>query len=96
LQNNWLKIKLVGAPQHGINLDGIGAQVLIGFGSEGYVWRQVSSSQGYLSVHPKNLQFGLGKAEEARVTVIWPNGQREVFGILAANKSYQLRYGLKQ
>jgi hypothetical protein len=96
LQNNWLKIKLVGAPQHGINLDGIGAQVLIGFGSEGYVWRQVSSSQGYLSVHPKNLQFGLGKAKEARVTVIWPNGQREVFGILAANKSYQLRYGLKQ
>jgi hypothetical protein len=96
LKNNWLKITLVGAPQHGISLDAIGAQVLIGFGSDGYVWRQVSSSQGYLSAQPKTLQFGLGKESRARVTVIWPNGQREVFGVLEANKSYQLSYGLKR
>lgn len=94
LKNNWLKIKLRGSPQHGVNLDAIGAQVLIGFGSEGYLWRQVSSSQGYLSVHPKTLHFGIGRENEARVIVIWPNGQRETFGLLPANKRYTLSYGL--
>lgn len=96
LKNNWLKIKLQGAPQHGINLDAIGAQVLIGFGSDGYLWRQISSSQGYLSVHPKTLHFGVGREKEARVMVIWPNGQRESFGVLPVNKIYTLSYGLKQ
>jgi hypothetical protein len=96
LNNNWLKIKLQGAPQHGVNLDAIGAQVLVGFGTEGYVWRQVSSSQGYLSVHPKTQHVGLGREKTARVVVIWPNGQRESFGILTANNTYTLRYGVKK
>ena len=93
LDNNWLKIKLVGAPKNGVNLDAIGAQILVGFGDSGYAWRQVSSSQGYMSVHPKTQHIGLGKEKSARIMVIWPNGQRESFGVLEGNQSYLLNYG---
>ncbi|NKF50088.1 CRTAC1 family protein [Shewanella sp. WXL01] len=92
LSNNWLKIKLVGSPEDGINLDAIGAQVLVGTASGGYIWRQVSGSQGYMSVHPKLQHIGLGKADSARVTVIWPNGERTFFEKLAANNSYTISY----
>ncbi|WP_394128930.1 CRTAC1 family protein [Shewanella maritima] len=92
LSNNWLKIKLIGSPEHGINRDAIGAQVLVGTASGGYSWRQVSGSQGYMSVHPKVQHIGLGKADSARVTVIWPNGERMFFDELQANKSYTISY----
>ena len=96
LNNNWVEIRLRGAPEQGVNLDAIGAQLLVGFADEGYAWRQVSSSQGYLSVHPKAQHIGLGKSTSARVMVIWPNGERESYGELKANKRYQLSYGLKK
>ncbi|MDB4281797.1 CRTAC1 family protein [Paraglaciecola sp.] len=96
LNNNWIELRLQGAPEHGVNLDAIGAQLIIGFGDDGYAWRQVSASQGYLSVHPKAQHIGLGKSTSARVMVIWPNGERENFGELTANKRYHLEYGLKK
>jgi hypothetical protein len=96
LNNNWIELRLHGAPEHGVNLDAIGAQLIIGFGDDGYVWRQVSASQGYLSVHPKAQHIGLGASSLARVMVIWPNGERESFGELDANKRYHLEYGLKK
>ncbi|QIR15123.1 CRTAC1 family protein [Shewanella aestuarii] len=92
LNNNWLKIRLQGSPKDGVNLDGIGAQVIIGFGEAGYGWRQVSGSQGYMSVHPKEQVFGLGKDKKAKVTVIWPNGKRQFFDEVDANRSYTITY----
>lgn len=95
LGNNWLKIKLVGAPEQGVNLDGIGAQIIVGYGEQGYGWRQVSGSQGYMSVHPKVQAFGLGKEDTVRVVVIWPNGKRQGFDNIEANKSYTIKYRAK-
>ena len=92
LNNNWIKISLEGSPKHGVNLDAIGAQIILGYGEEGYSWRQVSGSQGYMSVHPKQQHIGLGKAITARVMIIWPNGQRQSFDNVQANKSYTIRY----
>ncbi|QSX36017.1 CRTAC1 family protein [Shewanella sedimentimangrovi] len=92
LHNNWLKLHLVGAPDKGVNLDAIGAQILVGFDEKGYGWRQVTGGQGYMSVHPKEQHFGLGKASEARVMVIWPNGKHQTLGKLAANKRYEVTY----
>ncbi|WOT06307.1 CRTAC1 family protein [Shewanella youngdeokensis] len=92
LNNNWLKIRLQGAPESGVNLDGIGAQIIVGTENQGYSWRQVSGSQGYMSVHPKEQHLGLGKATSAKVAIIWPNGQRQFFDNVAANKSYTIRY----
>lgn len=92
LNNNWIKITLKGSPKHGVNLDGIGAQVILGYGEDGYSWRQVSGSQGYMSVHPKQQHIGLGKATTARVLIIWPNGQRQSFDNVNANRSYTIEY----
>ncbi|WP_282167748.1 CRTAC1 family protein [Shewanella japonica] len=92
LKNNWLKIKLQGAPDLGVNLDGIGAQIIIGTKDDTYSWRQVSGSQGYMSVHPKEQHVGLGKANSAKVVVIWPNGERQSFENVLANRSYTIRY----
>ncbi|MBE7213928.1 CRTAC1 family protein [Shewanella benthica] len=92
LKNNWLKIHLQGSPEDGVNLDGIGAQIIIGTDTEGYSWRQVSGSQGYMSVHPKTQHMGLGKSTKAKVMVIWPNGQRQYFDNVEANRSYTIRY----
>ena len=95
LGNNWLKIRLQGSPEHGVNLDGIGAQIIMGTDEDGYSWRQVSGSQGYMSVHPKEQHMGLGKSTKAKVVVIWPNGQRQYFDNVEANQSYTIRYSEK-
>jgi len=92
LQNNWIKIKLEGAPEQGVNLDAIGASIIVGTEGDGYSWRQVSGSQGYMSVHPKEQHIGLGKAGSARVMVIWPNGKRQLFESVKANQSYTISY----
>jgi len=92
LGNNWLKIRLQGSPENGVNLDAIGAQIVIGTAEGGYSWRQVSGSQGYMSVHPKEQHMGLGKSIKAKVMVIWPNGQRQYFENVEANRSYTIRY----
>lgn len=96
LNNNWITLKLVGSPENGISLDAIGAQIIVGYDDDGYVWRQVTSSQGYMSVHPKQQHIGLSKANEAKVAVIWPNGTYQAFGVLKANHRYVLTYGAQQ
>ncbi|MGI2058511.1 CRTAC1 family protein [Shewanella baltica] len=92
LNNHWLKIRLIGSPENGVNLDGIGSQVIVGYGDKGYSWRQVSGSQGYMSVHPKEQLIGIGKSTNARVVIIWPNGKRQALNDLQADKSYSVRY----
>ena len=92
LGNNWMKIRLEGSQEHGVNRDGIGAQIILVDGKSLYIWRQVFGSQGYMSVHPKQQHFGLGKHTWAHALVIWPNGKRQKFADLAANKSYVLKY----
>ncbi len=92
LNNNWLKITLEGSPQNGVNRDAIGAQIIVTTENDGYTWRQVNGSQGYMSVHPKEQHIGLGKAKQAQVTVIWPNGKRQQFEQVDANRSYAISY----
>ena len=95
LNNNWLKITLEGSPEDGVNLDAIGAQIIVTTAEQGYTWRQVNGSQGYMSVHPKQQHIGLGKSKVAKVVVIWPNGTRHFFDGVAANKSYTISYAEK-
>ncbi|KPV96563.1 ASPIC and UnbV [Pseudoalteromonas sp. P1-9] len=39
------------------------------------IWREVRSTDGYMSVHPKMQHFGLGDVEFANIQVVWPNGE---------------------
>ncbi|MCC2606109.1 CRTAC1 family protein [Planctobacterium marinum] len=91
-QRNWLKINLTGAPGEGVNLDAIGAKVIVTTPDNWSRTRELSGSIGYMSVHSKLLHFGLLNHEKANVTVIWPNGNRTTFSNIASNQTLRLSY----
>ncbi len=93
---SWLALRLVGDPAKQCTRDAIGAKIVVE--TEGGIrdWREVHSTSGYLSAHPREQHFGLGGGKKARVTVTWPNGDREVFQDIEANKRYVLTQGEKK
>ncbi len=92
LGNNWLKIRLEGSPESGVNRDAIGAQLVLVDGDKLYVWRQISGSEGYMSVHPKVQHFGIQKRKHAHLLIIWPNGKRQKVANLEANRTHVIAY----
>lgn len=91
LGNHWLKVKLIGSPEMGVNRDAVGAKVIV-FSSDGWSrTRELSSTIGYMSVHSKVLHFGLGKNNVVTVKVVWPNGQLDEFGEIEANQVLEIR-----
>lgn len=90
LDNNWIKIKLTGDPEKRVNLDAIGAKIIVT--ADGLdVWREVHSTTGYLSVHPKEQHIGVGSNQLVSVKVQWPNGDIQEFENVAINSRYELR-----
>ena len=89
--NRWIKIRLVGDPAKGSTRDAIGAKLIVDSATQKNLWREVFSTIGYLSVHPKEQHIGLGKDKTADVTVVWPNGERATYGGLAAGKVHVIR-----
>jgi enediyne biosynthesis protein E4 len=91
--NHWLKVRLVGDPAKGVTRDAIGAKITVDTPSQKGLWREVFSTIGYLSVHPKEQHLGLGSDTRADVTVTWPNGEKETFKGLAADKTHRIVQG---
>jgi enediyne biosynthesis protein E4 len=91
--NHWIKLHLTGDPSKGVTRDAIGAKVLVDTAKEKGMWREVFSTIGYLSVHPKEQHLGLGLDTKADVTVIWPDGEKQVFKGLAADRTYRIVQG---
>jgi enediyne biosynthesis protein E4 len=91
--NRWIKLRLTGDPAKGVTRDAIGAKILVNTATQRGMWREVFSTIGYLSVHPKEQHIGLGKDEKADVTIVWPNGEKETLTNLAANKTYRVVQG---
>lgn len=73
--NHWLAVKLIGSPKAGSNLDAIGAKIVITLDNGEKIWREIHGSVAYMTVHPKQQNFGLGKFTKARMEVRWPNGE---------------------
>jgi hypothetical protein len=92
-KNRWLKLRLIGDPAKGVTRDAIGAKIIVDTPSQKGIWREVFSTIGYLSVHPKEQHIGLGNDTTADVTITWPNGDKQVLKGLEANKSYRVRQG---
>lgn len=93
LENNWIKIRLNGDPEKKVNLDAIGAKIIVT--ADGLdVWREVHSTTGYLSVHPKEQHIGVGSNLSVSVRVEWPNGDIQEFEEVKANGRYELKMGL--
>jgi enediyne biosynthesis protein E4 len=89
----WLKMRLVGDPAKGSTRDAIGARIQVDSANHRGLLREVASTIGYLSVHPKQQHFGLGSDDTATVAIVWPNGDIQRFANLAANQAYTLRQG---
>jgi hypothetical protein len=83
--NHWLGIRLVGDPGSGSTRDAVGAVIEVETEHHEGLWRAVSSTIGYLSVHPKTQHFGLGNDTRADVVVHWPGGEVSRFEDLAAD-----------
>lgn len=91
LNNNWLKIKLMGDPKKKTNRDAIGARIIVYKNNRQIAWREIHGGHGYLSMDPKIQHVGLGKEKTVDVTVIWPNGETSKFKDVKANKSYHIK-----
>ena len=90
---NWLAVRLIGDPAKGSTRDAIGASLVVQTDAGARVWREVHSTSGYLSAHPREQHIGLGTATKAQISVLWPNGQRDVFDDVAANGRYVIEQG---
>ncbi|HUP58861.1 MAG TPA: CRTAC1 family protein [Thermoanaerobaculia bacterium] len=91
--NHWIKLRLVGDPSKGVTRDAIGAKIIVDTRRQKGMWREVFSTIGYLSVHPKEQHVGLGADTKVDVSVLWPNGEKETFKGLAADKTYRIVQG---
>jgi hypothetical protein len=87
--NHWLELRLIGDPAKGVTRDAIGARILVDTASEKAMWREVFSTIGYLSSHPKTQHFGLGKDKTADVTILWPNGEKQTLHV-KADREYRV------
>lgn len=87
----WLGLRLVGAPERGVNRDAIGARVIARAGDL-QVFREVRGSEGYMSVHPKTLHFGVADQQRVDLEIRWPNGRVQKVQGLAAGTVHTLTY----
>src|SRR5690606_23027748 len=85
---NWVKIKLVGDPGKGVSRDAIGARIVLHTSAGLKIWREVHSTIGYMSVHPKEQHIGLGDQKIDKVEISWPNGEKTTIDALALNRSH--------
>lgn len=90
--NKWIKIKLIGNPKMNINRDAIGSSIILNSKHNKNIWREIHSTTGYLSTHPKTQHFGLGKDVKASVIIKWSNGEAYTIKNLKANTTYTISY----
>ncbi len=91
-ENHWGKIKLTGDYAHGMTKDAIGTSLIITLPDGEKFWKEIHSTTGYLSGHPKEIHFGLGLHKKFDLEIIWPNGNSQTLKNLDANQSHQVNY----
>ena len=84
---NWLKVKILGDPDQGINISAIGAQVRVTLDNGSIITRQVEVATGQGNANEQTLHFGLGKQEDSvSVKVRWPGGPSHTIEDVALNQ----------
>jgi hypothetical protein len=90
-RNNVLRVRTVGTKS---NRDGIGAKVTLTLASGAHPWRLVHTGSSYCSQSELTLTFGLGDLAQAdAVEVVWPSGQVDRLGPVAANQTVTVQEG---
>jgi hypothetical protein len=87
--NCFLKVKLIGTKS---NRSAIGARVTAHYGGKIQA-QEVLSQSSFYSANDLRLHFGLGKAEQADLTIRWPNGAVEQIAKIPANRFVTIREG---
>jgi enediyne biosynthesis protein E4 len=90
--NHWLTIRL---EQPG-NRWGFGARVGVERKGQPTLWRRVGTDGSYLSASDARVHFGLGSAANGRVEAVvveWPDGQRERWTGVEADRAITLKRG---
>jgi enediyne biosynthesis protein E4 len=88
-RGHWAALKVV----DGRGRDALGAEVTMTVGGR-MIRRDVRAAYSYLASNDPRVHVGLGAETVARdVTVLWPTGQRERFGDVAADKITVVRQG---
>jgi enediyne biosynthesis protein E4 len=82
-QNNWIDVKLTGTRS---NRDGLGARVRIGSQEN-----QMTTNVGYASSSRGPVHFGVGKAAQADIEIIWPSGATQVLKGVRADQVVSVR-----
>jgi hypothetical protein len=90
-KQHWLQLRLEQGPG---NRFAFGAWVGLQRTGRATLWRRVKTDGSYLSASDSRVHFGLGPTPDiAAVEVRWPDGVRERFTGLAANRQVTLKKG---
>jgi len=89
-EHGWLKVRLRGVTS---NRDGVGARVVVHRTDSLRMTREVRAGESYQSTSSKDLFFGLGSEEAARMTVRWPSGVVDTLRTLPSNQTVTVREG---
>ena len=88
--NHFLNFRLVGSKS---NRDATGAKIKVRAGGVTQV-REISAGGSYFSHSDQRAHFGIGSNTSAEsVEVVWPNGHRQLFRGIAADKFYTIDEG---
>jgi hypothetical protein len=88
---HWLGLRLAGRPP---NTTALGARVTLERAGRPALLRQVQTDGSYLSAGDPRVLFGLGASGAAgRIVVEWPDGRRESWSDLAADRYHTLTAG---
>lgn len=90
--NLSLRVRLVGTDSNGM---GIGARVYAGSGGRVQM-REVQAGSSFASSESPWPVFGLGADHEAQVSVRWPSGRHESFGVHQAGQTITVTEGQGQ
>ena len=74
-KNHWITVRLIGTQS---NRDGIGAVIEAKTGNKIQI-REVRAGSSFASSESPWPTFGLGKYQQAKITVTWPSGLTETF-----------------
>ena len=90
-RRHWLEVRLEGLTG---NRDGMGARVGVLREGQTPLWRRAHTDGSYLSANDSRVHFGLGQNPDLeKVVVEWPQGKKEVWHDVGADRILTLREG---
>lgn len=77
----------------GVTRDAEGAKITVSTGVTPTYSKEKRAQQGYLSSNDPRVHFGLGQANDANVTIRWPDGSEQSFASVPANSFVRVVQG---